>query len=582
MKTEQAQVLIVGGGFGGVWAALRAAELTTGVVLVEKAYVSRSGASTISGGVTTCPQDGDDLAKWAREFITHGGYMCNQDWTAQLLEGQRDRVRQLADWGVPISRDKDGSIRRFSSRGMIDVRCMQYSPKAAMEELRRQALARGVRILDRVFITDLLTTDGVYPTRGGVCGAFGFDVRSGECIAFSARSTILATGAMSMKGTHQIDNVVCDGAAMAYRAGARLVDLEFGFGGTFSLLMSKFVLGSYNVAIAHGATLINAAGERFMARYDPIRYERSELSRVVAAFAKEVIDGRGPVYVDMRGCDPSYWQDLKTVAQIKGGGVLLSDAVPDPKTWPLAIEPSWGLWNGARSGLMIDLKCRTNLSGLFAAGVAAKSTATGTHASAGVPTAFSMTSGYIAGEAAAEAARNVAQHSVNPHVLRELESNVRAPLARKNAKTADDLHDELTTLERSVIETMQLSKKKLVDLIDRSEELLSEAERCGAADVHDLAKLHEARNIAESIRLVYKSAIDRTESREQFYREDYPETDNEEWFCWHGVTRTDSGMRFDRERIPLESYAVKPERMTPRYRSPIAAIMEGSYDPALY
>ena len=133
MDQIDADVLIIGGGFGGIWAALRAAELVDNVVLLEKAYVSRSGASTISGGVTTCPLDNDDLSKWAAEFVTKGGYMCDQDWTAQLLEGQRERVKQLAGWGVPISRNDKGEIRRFASRGMIDVRCMQYSPKKSME-----------------------------------------------------------------------------------------------------------------------------------------------------------------------------------------------------------------------------------------------------------------------------------------------------------------------------------------------------------------------------------------------------------------------------------------------------------------
>ncbi|HVZ51395.1 MAG TPA: FAD-binding protein [Pseudolabrys sp.] len=585
MRLEQivANVLIIGGGFGGIWAALRAAELTDKVVLLEKAYVSRSGASTISGGVTTCPLDSDDLSKWVAEFVTRGGYMCDQDWTWQLIEGQRERVKQLSDWGVPISRNERGEIRRFSSRGMIDVRCMQYSPKAAMEELRRQAIARGVRIVDRVCVTDLLTSDGHYPTKGAICGAFGFDTRSGECIAVSAKQTIIATGAMSMKGQHQIDNVVCDGVVMAYRAGARLVDLEFSFGGTFSLLMGKYTLGSYNVAIAHGAQLINAKGERFMAKYDPVRYERSELARVVAAFAKEMIDGRGPVYVDFRNCDDSYWTDLSVVQPSRGPSVLVSGLVPDPKTSPLAIEPTWGLWNGGRSGLMIDLKCRASLPGLMAAGVAAKITATGTHASAGVPTAFAMTSGYCAGEAAAELANDMAEARPPNGLLDMLAERTRAPLHRPVGRvTADRLHDELVLLESSVVETMPLDAAKLARMVARTQEVTAEAGAAGAADVHDLVKLIEARNIAECARLVYQSALDRTESREQFYRADFPETDDDEWFCWHGLTRTEQGPSFDRQPIPFEKFPLQPPAMRPKHLSPIAAIMSGSYDPKHY
>ena len=164
-------VLVLGGGFAGSWAALRASDYTKNVILVDKAYVSRSGASTMSGGITTCPLDTDDLDLWAREFITRGSYMCDQRWTYRLLEGQRERIRDYERWGVPISRDADGAIRRFASRGMIDVRGMQYQPKAAMRELRKQISARGTRILDRIFITELLTSDGKWPSRTGIAGA---------------------------------------------------------------------------------------------------------------------------------------------------------------------------------------------------------------------------------------------------------------------------------------------------------------------------------------------------------------------------------------------------------------------------
>ena len=93
MDILETDVLIIGGGFAGCWAALRAADLKATVTLVDKAYVSRSGASTMSGGITTCPLDSDDLDTWAEEFIVRGSYMCDQRWTYQLLEGQRERIK---------------------------------------------------------------------------------------------------------------------------------------------------------------------------------------------------------------------------------------------------------------------------------------------------------------------------------------------------------------------------------------------------------------------------------------------------------------------------------------------------------
>jgi succinate dehydrogenase/fumarate reductase flavoprotein subunit len=576
-------VLVLGGGFGGAWAALRASELGADVVLVEKAHVARSGASTMSGGVTTCPIDSDDLNIWAEEFISHGAYMCDQDWTWQLLEGARERVKTIASWDVPISRDEDGNIRRFASRGMVDVRCMQYQPKKTMEELRRRNLAQGVRIYDRVAAVDLLTSDGAHPTKGSIIGALGFGTRDGKSYVFRAKRTILAMGVMAMKGKWHIDNVTGDGAAIAYRAGTRLVDLEMGCGGTFTVLMKNYDLGGYNIAVAHGAQLINAAGDRFMAQYDPVRFERSELSRVVAAFVKEINDGRGPCYIDLRTCDASYWSDLETVWS-RNSQILLSDHIPNPRENPLLIEPQWGAWAHGMSGVQIDLQCRTNLDGLFATGSNAKNKATGTHSSAGSPTAFAMNTGYIAGQTAAHEACELPLPDLNAGDIRTLIDAMRAPLARpQRGLSPDDIHDRMAWLETSVVDGVLNNAGKLYRKLEVVEEMRAALESCHAPDPHELAKFHEARNIVEFARAQYLSALDRTESRESFYREDYPETNDDEWFVWHGITRTAGGVPvFDREAIPLERFPLQPPSTGGRRLSPVAAMMNGTYDAAAY
>jgi succinate dehydrogenase/fumarate reductase flavoprotein subunit len=576
MDILETDVLVIGGGFAGCWAALRAADLKATVTLVDKAYVSRSGASTMSGGITTCPLDGDDLEVWAKEFIVHGSYMCDQRWTYQLLEGQRERIKDYIRWNVPISRDPDGAIRRFASRGMVNVRGMQYQPKVAMRELRRQIAARGGRILDRLFITELLTADGQWPTQTGIAGAVGFDVYTGRFIAINAKRTIVSTGMIAMKGTHRVDNDCGDGAAMAFRAGGRLVDMEFTFGGTFNVLLKKFDFPSYNVAVAHGAHLINARGERFMQQYDPLRLERSELSHVVAAFAKEIVDGRGPVFVDLRHVDGSYWTDIAKLH--RGGSILLTDHVPDPKTNPLPIEPTWGLWASGRSGLQIDLGARTNLYGLLAAGSVAKNDATGTHASAGSPTAFCKVSGWHAGDTAARESRESQSPVIPQGVLKLLEEQALAPLHRPiSGKRSDDLHDDLARLEASVVHGMILNADKLGRMLQTTQEVTEVAAVCGAADLHDLVKLHEARNVATCSAVVYRSALDRTESREQFFREDHPLTDPS-WFCWHGATLDSSSqVIFDRRDFPTEGMRFVPEQSDAGGLGPIGAIIRGEH-----
>ncbi|HEY4135350.1 MAG TPA: FAD-binding protein [Alphaproteobacteria bacterium] len=581
IEVIDANVLVIGGGFGGTWAALRASELTDGIVLVEKARVSRSGASTMSGGVTSCPLDSDDLDAWADEFIVRGGYTSDQDWTRQLLLGQRERVKDLIRWNVPITRDEKGEIRRFVSRGMGSARVMQFNPKLAMEEMRRQVEAKGVRILDRIYISELLTADGKWPTQAGVIGAIGFHVRTGKCVVLRAKRTIMATGMIGMKtGMHRVDNDTGDGAAMAYRAGARLVDLEFVNGGTFSIGMKKYKLSSYNVAVAHGAWLINAQGERFMEKYDPVRYERSELPFVIAAFAKEIIDGRGPCYLDLRKCDESYWRTLPTLG--RGGVVLLSDEIPDPKIYPMLIEPTFGIWTSdGRGGIWIDKACHTNVPGLLAAGAVAKNLAIGTHGSAGAPTAFAMVSGWHAGDTAGQESLAADPPALPVETILALRERMFAPLGGAKGRSSDSLHDQLAEFECALIENIVLSDASLRARLAAIDKALAAIDQGVAADLHELVKLHEARNVAECTKLIYLSALDRTESREQFYREDHPYTDDEDWLCWHGVRRGGQGALFDRARIPFDKWKIKPVK-SERHLSPIAALMRDCYDPAVH
>jgi succinate dehydrogenase/fumarate reductase flavoprotein subunit len=262
--------------------------------------------------------------------------------------------------------------------------------------------------------------------------------------------------------------------------------------------------------------------------------------------------------------------------------VLLSNDVPDPHVNPLPIEPTWGMWASGRSGLQIDLQARTNVPGLFAAGSAAKNDATGTHASAGSPTAFCKVSGWHAGQCAALESREDQLPTIPAGVLEALRQAAMAPLSRpqtaksaeKSAeKSADDLHDDLARLEGSVVDGMVLSAERLSAMLAVTEQVAHHTQTIGAVDLHDLVKLHEARNVSECAGAVYRSALDRTESREQFFREDFPYTDPS-WFCWHGIVRQSGGFKFERIDFPTEGVKFPPKN-TESGLGAIGAIIRG-------
>lgn len=572
-------VLIIGGGFAGSWSALRAAELGADVMLVDKSYVSRSGASTMSGGVTTCPTPEDDLSLWVQELTELGGFEGDQEWAWQLVRGQVDRVRSLDEWGVPIVRNEDGTIRRVPTRGTIDIRVMQYSPQKAMEALRERAIAAGAKIVDKLMVVELLTSDLSYPTKGRVCGAIAIDRLSGECHVIHAKVVVMATGLMTMKGYRPIDNDTGDGWGMSFRVGAKLTDMEFSGGGTFEVLDKRYRLLNFNVALTNGVRLINAAGERFIERYDPVRVERTEQGRLIAASLVELLEGRGPIYLDFTKAD-TYWEALEKVVGDRPAAIL-TDLVPDPRKVPIPAEATWSMWNGGKGGLILDLECRTNVPGLLAAGGVSRNAPVGRHGSAGTPTAWAMNTGHRSGEVAAADAATGEHVEVDLDRLTELCERMYSALDPNGTNTVDEYYREVFNIIGSPMDLMVLNEDSITRAIEAFRDLRERSSQARVTDIHNLIKFHELRTAIDIYELVYSMMLDRTESRESFYREDYPYTDDEEWLCWHTAIFTGDGVEFAKEQIPFERYEHQPPPPERRLSS-IAAVFKGVYEHAAY
>jgi succinate dehydrogenase/fumarate reductase flavoprotein subunit len=125
---------------------------------------------------------------------------------------------------------------------------------------------------------------------------------------------------------------------------------------------------------------------------------------------------------------------------------------------------------------------------------------------------------------------------------------------------------------------MILNADKLARMLRTTEEVSEATHTCRANDLHDLVKLHEARNVATCSGTVYRSALDRTESREQFFREDFPMTDPS-WFCWHGATlNRDGKVVFDRRDFPTAGARFTPKTPDATTLGPIGAIIRGERD----
>ncbi len=295
MKTRRCEtdLLIIGTGFAGLWAAIAAREAGAGrIALVDKGAIALSSQSRLCAGATIYALPGDLLDVWLRDLVTANGFLSRQPLVSEILASSGARLRRLESWGVAYARAGDGYLR-LPSRGFRHVK-MMVMPRfrdrvggAAVADARYRRARPGTRVFPRVLVTDLLQRDG------RVAGAVGLDRTTAEPIAFSARAVILATADCGFRGNYVCtDATTGDGFRLAYEQGARLSNMEFLCTNTGS---PHFGFEGTGVALKWGGRLVNARGEAFMSRYHPDA-DSAEIHELVQAMAREAEQGNGPPF----------------------------------------------------------------------------------------------------------------------------------------------------------------------------------------------------------------------------------------------------------------------------------------------
>ncbi|MBI4322431.1 MAG: FAD-binding protein [Chloroflexi bacterium] len=553
-------VLVIGGGLAGTWAAVRAKDFPVDVTLVEKAMVARSGASTFAAGVMLAPQPDDDLDLWKKEIFERGDYLNDQDAVDVLLQDQIQRVSQMDGWGFPFERDASGQVVRTIGRAHKTTRILMFHGRKMMDGMRKQVVGKGVRLVERVMITDLLTSDGKYPTDGSIVGAMGFDVRSGETYLFRSKAVVMAAGYTSYRvGGGCCDNLAGDGVAATMRAGAQQLGLEFMTGCNITVWERRFHTAGINMMQGSGARIVNALGERFMPKYDPELAERTKTYYLCMAFCKEALEGRGPVYVDMRHLPPEAIQRFRRV--IPKSMRIFDAAGIDIREKMVECSPSIriGGSSSGSGGMRVDKDGRSSMPGLFGAGTATATLAHGTYSVGGVNLANCCVFGYRAGESAARTALEAAWPEVEAGGARRLLDAHLAPTRRDHGIEPDQVNEEIrrrltpaqynffrhaSRLEETTAWFEQLEQEKLPNLYAR--------------DVHEAVKAIELHNYVLVAKLALGAALVRTESRASHFREEFPYRDDDNWLKWLVVQETGDGTRIWTEDVPFERYSLKP------------------------
>ncbi len=368
-------VLVVGSGGAGCRAAVEAAKYGD-VILLSRSVTGKGGCTTMAeGGYNAVLNPKDSCSSHFEDTIRGGAYLNDRELVKILVEEAPERFADLMNWGAvfDLSCDCDGfegthpAQRHFGGQ-KFNRTCYSgdRTGHEIMATLMEKVRGGDIRIIQEVTVIDLLTET----LSGGevrVCGAVGLD-RDGNMIVFRCDAVVLATG-----GTGQIYDVCTNcatgngqGYAMAYRAGAELIDMEMvQFHPTGAVypydargrLITEAVRGE-------GGYLKNSRGERFMAKYDPERMELSTRDVVARSIATEIAEGRGTdkggVYLDVTHLGAAVIEERlpMMLAQFLNFGV-------DIRKEPMEVAPTAHHMMG---GLRITPECRTTIKGLFACG----------------------------------------------------------------------------------------------------------------------------------------------------------------------------------------------------------------------
>ncbi|GBC82764.1 Fumarate reductase flavoprotein subunit [bacterium HR10] len=558
-------VLVVGGGLGGVRAALRAQELGADVTVVEKAVISRAGPMTYvhSQFAPYKLLEGDELRQWMEEFVVGANYLADQEWLEVYLREAYFRVQELVHMGVPYVRDEQGRLKYSLVRGHKVGTTLGADGRATMEVLRRELTRRRVRLIEKVMVNDLLTTDGRHPTRDRICGAVGFHVRTGEPYLFLAKAVILNTGPFYPKIHYAyVDHCTGEGHAMAFRAGAELAGMEFAQYAAWSYFNRQFFTPGQAKIQGIGARFVNALGEEFMPRYDPIWGNFSGLFQVARAIATENLEGRGPCFVDMRHCSDEDLAVLYKVVPTLERAFKEFDI--DPKKDLLRVDPFILIGTGSSSGVRVDLWSRASLPGLFAVGTCTHLPIMMTGISGSSLSTFSNVGGYRAGEKAAEIARQMAHHPPHdPQQVKELIAGFCAPLSRRGQTRPCDIWMAIGEVTAEAGFALFKNEARIARTRDRLREIRHMLlPRVTAPDVHELVKANEVANYLQMAEVACEAMLARKESRGELIRADYPYQDNDDWLRWIIVRRQGEGegLSLSFWDLPYDRYPIPPKR----------------------
>lgn len=541
LKTD---VLVIGGGAAGCWAALKASERDLDVTLMNQYTLGKSGTTIVAmityqavmGKLGRLPQDSED--QFFEDIVRGGAYLGEQDLIEILVRESKKTVLDYEQLGVKWDK-VDG---RFDSKGLpgmthprgcfVDHRTGFALQNALVRAVRKR---RNIRYLEGK-VLKLLSADGC------AAGALAYSIPTGGFFRIETGAIVLATGGAGRlyRVTSMPEDARGDGMALAVRAGVDLMDMEFQLFFPTTLPYPEALQGLVvprGTTVPEGARILNGKGERFMHHYYPeAEYATRDKSSI--AIMKEIRKGNGTphggVYMDLSRVKDLLKRWPTSFRDFKDAGINL------PDEW-LEVCPGHHFSIG---GVKINSFCETTMPGLYAAGeVAANLHGANRVGGAALPECSVF--GQIAGTNAALYAAFHRRPEISAQKVREEIKRIKA------------LQEQGGTGENRPISIMKALRDLMYEKVGviRDEEGLKEALEAirelekqashmritrGRVYNKELVDALDLENMLLLAKIITKSALKRRESRGSHHRTDYPRQDDKKWRM-HTIARMDGG-----------------------------------------
>lgn len=532
-KENETDVLVIGGGMAGLFAAVKANDAGANVTIVTKGRFGASGLTPFAKGIFVYDPDTADISldEFTNQVTRSALGTNNPVYTRQMAEHSLARAKELKEWGF-------------------------FDSHLCAESFNKPVRERTITVLERVVITHLVKDNG------RISGAAGFSLDEEMIHFFNAKSVILCTGAGGFKPNgFPVCELTHDGTVMAYNIGAMVTGKEWNdghpgqaenaadcFNGWHD--MFERTPGTTGVEVHHdlgvdlnyraymtgnpvsmggpgaGNTMGLTGGP-----YVPAEFKRNERERGERGPRHDGPPREGGISGERSGAK--------------------EDGAPPGMAGTLVGGSSAGMSIHKSEGLVpINDRCESNIPGLYAAGDALGSYMAGAiYTQVGSSLAGSAVQGAIAGEAAAKYCRGVDMKNLTGFRMDEIQGEILAPLKKEAGYSPAWVTQ---TLQGIMIPNFVIYIKKesiLKAALAYVEELRDHhMPMLRAADLHELRLAFETANMITTAEMKLRASLMRKESRCSHYRLDYPEMDNENWQAWINISKgSDGSMQLEKQ-----------------------------------